>query len=631
MRKYITLTLIVLFSQINFSQTPQWRQKIAQEYKLSNDGSVVFDAVKYAKNEKELAEAKAKSMGIPIKIVDQFGKEGDLVRFDGDLPIYYTAFNDEAVITTRANLLYAGGGLGVNLTGTDMLAGVWDQNIPRMTHLGWEGRIQNINSAPVSNHSTHVTGTILSSGINSVASKGRGIAYNASGWIFDWTNDINEMNQYAGLGLIISNHSYGLVASTLPVWYFGAYVSDSNAVDNVCFNNPKYIPIYAAGNDRDSYESLNSTKGGADLLTGDKTSKNSIVVGAVQSVLSYAQSSDVIISNFSSYGPTDDFRIKPDLVAKGVNVYSSISTSDTSYGTLSGTSMAAPGVTGSLLLVQEYYNSMFEEEETYMNSATLRGLAIHTADESGPNPGPDHMFGWGLLNVAKMVEVLQGIGENAIVLETTLNNSQEYTFNVLANELEDLKVSITWTDRPGTTTSNGATDQATPRLVNDLDVRVTQSETTFLPWALNKSWSNLNAIKADNNVDNVERIDISNPSGVYQIKVNHKGTLTGGSQNYSLIVTGVDADAVLSSENFLVDNDLIIWQSPNDRSILNYTISNYTSSGKILIFDMQGRKVVTEKITASEGKIRMNNSSKGVYLVTIQLDNGKNIFKKIIL
>lgn len=59
------------------------------------------------------------------------------------------------------------------------------------------------------------------------------------------------------------------------------------------------------------------------------------------------------MSSFSSWGPTDDGRIKPDIVADGVSVFSTTATHDSSYGYKSGTSMATPNAAGSLLLLQE--------------------------------------------------------------------------------------------------------------------------------------------------------------------------------------------------------------------------------------------------------------------------------------
>ena len=96
-----------------------------------------------------------------------------------------------------------------------------------------------------------------------------------------------------------------------------------------------------------------------DCISYHKIAKNVLTVGAVNDIGNgYENPSDVSISSFSSYGPADDGRIKPDIVANGVGLLSSFGTGDQDYGTYSGTSMSAPSVTGSLVLVQEMYKSL---------------------------------------------------------------------------------------------------------------------------------------------------------------------------------------------------------------------------------------------------------------------------------
>jgi serine protease AprX len=635
MKSRFFLIVSLFITGVVSSQTLEERNKIVKYYNEINDNSVQFDYNRYPLNEKELAVKKAVSLGIPLTIVGADGNIGDLVRFNGNMPLYYTASNEGSVLTTKANLLQPGGAMGLNLKGKDLFVGVWDQTRPLTNHNGFRDangngptRATSMDSSPLdlSNHATHVLGTIISSGFSAPGISGRGVAYEATGLIYDWNNDIAEMQDFASNGFLLSNHSYGLGASSLPVPFFGAYVSDSRAIDNICFSYPKYLPVYAAGNDRGSFSLYNPTKSGNDLLSGDKTSKNSIVVGAVSGVSNYLQPSDVEMSSFSSYGPTDDFRIKPDLVAKGVNVFSttySVS-SFNSYGLLSGTSMASPGVTGSLLLVQEHFG------DPYMMAATLKGLALHTAEEAGPSNGPDHMFGWGLLNVAKMVEVLQDKDSKSFVKELVLNSGDVYTFNVMALGNVPLKASISWTDRGGVANSGtGTADIVTPTLVNDLDLRITKSGTTYFPWKLKKDWANIIALQEDNNVDPFERVDISNPNGVYQITISGKAGLVGGSQNYSLVVTGVDANANLSTNSFVADANSL-WFNSIDK-VLNFDLSDDFLGGEISIFDGNGRLVHKNKVENTSGSVNVNSYQNGFYVVKVIANNGNAVIKKIIL
>lgn len=118
--------------------------------------------------------------------------------------------------------------------------------------------------------------------------------------------------------------------------------------------------------------------------------KNILTVGAVNDVnggyLPLQGPASVQMTGFSSYGPTDDGRIKPDLVANGWLLLSTWGEPNY-FAVIAGTSMAAPSVAGSLLLVQEHYEDMHGSDD-FMRAATLKALAIHSADETGAADGP---------------------------------------------------------------------------------------------------------------------------------------------------------------------------------------------------------------------------------------------------
>jgi hypothetical protein len=140
-----------------------------------------------------------------------------------------------------------------------------------------------------------------------------------------------------------------------------------------------------------------------------------------------------------------------------------------------------------------------------MRSATLRGLAIHTADEAGGSTGPDYRFGWGLLNAERAAVHITNDGVDTMIKENTLNQGNSYTFNFEPND--DTKAiigTVCWTDPTGTIVNNSITDFFAPALVNDLDFRISKGNTVNFPWRLNPATVTAAATKADNFVDNVE-------------------------------------------------------------------------------------------------------------------------------
>jgi len=567
-------------------------KQAAVEYKIAGEAN-------YAK-----ALTLAKQRGWPLIIKGRQGRTSTLVGVDDKgFPQYIVTHNNTiAAATTRANQLWPGGASGLNLSGSSAnmknKIGIWDEASVLATHVELVGRVtQKDNPASTSDHSTHVSGTMIATGVNPVA---KGMAFGALGLIaYDFQQFISEMTAEAA-GLLISNQSFGALAGwvfneSLSRWEFygqpsatedykfGYYSSTSQTLDDIAFNAPQYLMVFSAGNSRSEngpdvgqpYFRLNSS--GQQVSSGNRPAgissndsydcvpeyngaKNILTVGAVDGIpAGYNRKEDVIGNTFSSWGPTDDGRIKPDIVADGINVLSPINTSNTSYATYSGTSMASPNAAGSLFLLQEYYSKL--KAGAFLRSATIKGLAIHTADEAGTSPGPDYQFGWGLLNVEKAAAVITAAvpSNNAatsahLLYENTLANGATFTTNVIASGKVPLSATICWTDPKGTVDNVNLLNSRAKKLVNDLDIRITTesgaSLRTFLPWTLDVNNPPLAAVPGDNITDNVERINVTDstiPGQTYTITVTHKGTLSGGTQAYSLLVSGVGGTAYCTS------------------------------------------------------------------------------------
>lgn len=531
-------------------------------------------------------------------------------------PLYdATTTNIGAALSTRTNTLYEGGGLGLNLTGgsapmKDRLA-VWDGGLVLGTHTELAGRVTQVDNATTPDaHATHVSGTMIATGVNPRA---KGMSNAATLLAHDFNNDSPEMINVAPEALI-SNHSYETVAgwrfnSARPgtdnnrkwEWYgdstineqydykMGFYDARTREWDRIAYNAPYYLIVKAAGNARgtngppvgtpyflgsSSRTSIvqRATQEGYDLISTYGNAKNILTVGAV-SVLSngYNQLSDPRISSFSSWGPTDDGRIKPDIVGVGVSVFSTTSTSNNSYTTLSGTSMASPNVAGSLFLLQELYQ---QQNKKFMRSSTLKGLVLHTADDAG-NPGPDYQYGWGLLDMKQAAEVILNRDQNHLMAERTLAINETYTVQVVASGRGPLVATICWTDPEAASTSVTAANfnNRTPKLLNDLDIRVSDGTIESLPWILDPNQPSANATRGDNIRDNVEQILIANPvpGRTYTITVRHKGaTLTNTSQAYALLVSGIGGKAYCESKA----------SSNADTKISQVTLGSITQVGK---------------------------------------------------
>ena len=189
------------------------------------------------------------------------------------------------------------------------------------------------------------------------------------------------------------------------------------------------------------------------------------------------------MNTFSGWGPTDDGRVKPDIVGNGNALYSSDNVAVDAYDRKSGTSMSSPNACGSTALLLEIYLRLFG---TLPRASTLKGLVIHTADDLG-NTGPDYAFGWGLMNTHAATDLLleqfHNPGSPRVVEDalSTLVTNIQYTFTWNTNG--PIRATLCWTDPPGPIQSG--VDPTNLVLVNDLELTLFAPDgTEYLPWVL---------------------------------------------------------------------------------------------------------------------------------------------------
>ncbi len=530
---------IFFIVSIASAQSGALRQLIKQDYDFSKIGALHVDLeFDYEQNrEKTLALAKKNSWTFKETLSNGTKVALQDVGTDGS-PIYYETYSDNASRTSRAYTLHTNGMLNLDLNGAGMQVGVWDAGVALTTHQEYGGRvIVGDEDSDVDGHASMVTGSLISSGIRKEA---QGVAYAANVITNDWSRDKIEVAQAAANGLLLSNHSYGIKSDRVPDWYFGSYIKVTQDWDRIMYSAPYYLMVNAAGNAQKRQDNQDpiagTTADGFDLMLGFTLAKNCLTIAAAYTKIDRnGNLKEAWISPYSSFGPVDDGRIKPDIAGDGSSIFSTSAETNKSYSTFSGTSMATPSVTGALLLLQQYHEQLYGN---YMKAATLKGLALHTADDVD-SAGPDYKMGWGIMNSKRAAEVLQNKDYSTYIEEHNLEDNQVFSLEVRANGKENLMASISWTDPASEYVNSGRLNDATPALVNDLDIRISQNGTEVYPWKLNPNSPNAPATQGDNKVDPFERIEIPNAEGSYTITVTHKGALTNGLQNFSLLISGV--------------------------------------------------------------------------------------------
>ena len=439
-----------------------------------------------------------------------------------------------------------------DLLGTGVMIGGWEGGTPQSSHPDLTGRITTAQNSAHTDHATHVTGTLIGNGkSNSLA---RGMAPAAQYVSYDFYGDIPaEMAQaIVSYNAYLSNHSWGYMVGWTEDYYgsgwtwfgnpneetdsdFGRYSSLTQQWDHFV-NRYDGIVVKSVGNNRNDhgvaagkahrhhgdsitlhYDSHKSDSG-YDSLEIIASAKNIITVGAVDD--------NGGLTHFSGWGPTDDGRIKPDLVANGTGIFSTFT--NNSYGVMSGTSMAAPAATGTLALLTELYSRHFTNN---LGAATAKALLIHTATDLG-NAGPDYQFGWGLINANAAATLIRDDRNSGLYLrQTALSSGAELILPIsITSATPELRITIAWTDPAGSPAAASA-------LVNDLDLELIAPDGTLhYPFSLNDLTDPAASARQDraNHTDNVEQVLVARPQlGQWQLRV--RGYRVQGSQPFTIV------------------------------------------------------------------------------------------------
>jgi len=520
----------------NFSMNPDGTIRITvlfyEDVNLTDGGSVV--TMHHGTINASIHDFNTLIINLPEEnLLDLLGE--DMIQWVEDLsePIL---LNDKARSITGVNVIQNS---PYNLDGRGIIIGIWD-NGHVGNHLDFANRvIQGDTPCQYTDNGWHAT---LCGG-----------TAGGDGYCSDKFGNTGTPGQWKGMAPkaeLITYDSYGLPIAAYPWIEYDSAINVHNidlSTNSFCYCRPngnynqlchdvdelvigkygKCIPIIvAAGNKNWGFD----LPGGYDSIVTFATAKNTITVGATTGT------SGDYIAKYSSQGPTDDGRVKPDLVAPS----GLISTAwpppyypPNSYtGPNHGTSMAAPVVAGIVALFLQQWKQLFTSNPVPLPS-TIKAILIQTAKDLLPT-GPDFRSGYGRVDAKNAVDlILADGGTYCLIKEDELcqGDIHEYQFKVPTGA-NNIKVTLAWDDYPGAPNNIIS-------LENDLDlILIDPTGNQYLPYVHLNPNTNPSAAATTgiDNRNNVEQVEIQNPvEGCWRAVVT--GTnIPQAPQTYSLIL-----------------------------------------------------------------------------------------------
>lgn len=425
-----------------------------------------------------------------------------------------------------------------SLNGAGVTVLVYDAGYALASHADFGGRLTVRDTSGLIDHATHVSGTIGGNGASSGGTyKGMapGVTIQSYGFeddgtgIFLYSNPGDIETDYTQAinvyGADISNNSIGTNTcwNGFPCSITGDYGVTSALIDAIVAGSlgAPFRITWANGNERSCTGCPTEHQNGYHSTAPPACMKNALTVGALNS-------NDDSMTDFSSWGPCDDGRIKPDVSAPGCQSNGDEGVTSTSssggYTVMCGTSMASPTVCGLGALMLQDYRIQHPGDPDFRNS-TLRAVLAHTAVDRG-NAGPDYAFGYGSVRVQSAIDLMHA--DN--FLEGQVSQGGTHSMLVVVGPSDTtLRVTLAWDDVP-------AAANVTNALVNDLDLVVYDpSSNQQFPWTLNPASPSTPAVRTQaDHVNNIEQVYVAAPApGAWRIEV--RGfNVPQGPQSFSL-------------------------------------------------------------------------------------------------
>jgi hypothetical protein len=547
-----------------WAQTEDGRVVLTVQPHADVDLEVIVDLVQSLGGEIAAAAPDAPSVTaifeLTPELLDQLAGD-DSVQYVDVAPPALGETNDGARPAANVTPLLAA---PYNLTGMGSTVLVYDSGIVDTTHPDFGTRVLQVDADPTEttrDHSTHVAGTVAGSGANSTGNDSAGTPNGgtANQWagmaaganlrsfgsagsgdvLYDSAGDLNgDFTTAITNGVDLATMSLGnnVVRNGFPCGQLGDYTNTAILLDNIVRGSiagQQLIYFEAAGNERQ----LGAPCGNFSTISSPSTAKNTISVGAINS-------NDNSITNFTSFGPTDDGRLKPDITAPGCQSNGDLAITSPSFldgngnGNLDagetqnayvgkcGTSMATPVAAGATALLIEQWRRTRGAGALPLPH-TVKAILTHTSNDLG-NAGPDFRFGWGALDAQAAVDLVIDDDTAALIHVDSVDAGATDFYSFTSDGSAPVPVTLAWDDPAGARL-------AAVTQVNDLDVRLIDPDgTVFQPLVLNAASPNNVAAPGNDALNNVERAVGAARAGTWIVEV--RGTaVPQGPQQYTLI------------------------------------------------------------------------------------------------
>jgi hypothetical protein len=370
------------------------------------------------------------------------------------------------------------------------------------------------------------------------------------------------------------------------------------------------------------------------------TAKNTLTVGA-------QPSGGSAVSDFTSWGPTDDGRLKPEFVVTGDELGGdggvTAPVPGDAYAVLGGTSMSTAGASGAAALLVQDFRALAARDPL---PATIKALVCHTAEDldradlAHLNPGPDYASGYGALRLKEAVDQLRGgdwiegevdqAGSDAIALE-------------VPSDATHVRVTLAWDDVAGS-------ELAATALVNDLDLVVRDPNgVRRFPWTLDPATPAADAARTGEDHRNpLEQVlvDAGLVPGAWSIEVRGT-TVPFGPQGYSLVFDHDGSPPATDAGNGAapaLTARLLAPAHPNPFgpwTVIAYRLPAGEARVTLRVLDVQGRVVETLVAGEAQGAGRYTytwrgrgaagrDAPSGVYLVELTAGARREIAKVLL-